>query len=202
MEFIESEQLELKATTAELKEAVIAVAAILNKHQNGELYFGIKNNGEINGQQVTDKTLRYVAQTISDNIEPKIFPIIENVVIEDKQCIYVKFWGKEIPYYAYGRAYIRVSDQDRQLSAKEIENLILEKNREKMRWDNQICEEMTFKDIDKKRVIDFAKMAEQKFVSVENVLQTLEVMKGNKFLNSAIVFFDKSPRKKLFNFRN
>jgi len=36
----ESETLELKRSTSELKEAVISIVSILNKHQNGELYFG------------------------------------------------------------------------------------------------------------------------------------------------------------------
>ncbi|MFA5863150.1 MAG: RNA-binding domain-containing protein [Phycisphaerae bacterium] len=41
----ESEILELKKSTAELKEAVISIGAILNKHQGGLLYFGVKNDG-------------------------------------------------------------------------------------------------------------------------------------------------------------
>ena len=43
--FEESVILELKRSTSELKEALISIAAILNKHQRGELYFGIKNDG-------------------------------------------------------------------------------------------------------------------------------------------------------------
>ena len=37
MRFKESETLELKRSTSELKEAVISIASILNKHQKGEL---------------------------------------------------------------------------------------------------------------------------------------------------------------------
>ena len=68
MKVKESEILELKKSTSELKEAIISIVAILNKHGKGELYFGIKNNGEVVGQDVSDKTLRNVGQTISDNI--------------------------------------------------------------------------------------------------------------------------------------
>jgi len=35
----ESEILELKKSTSELKEAIISVSSILNKHQKGEIYF-------------------------------------------------------------------------------------------------------------------------------------------------------------------
>jgi len=37
MRFEESEILELKRSTSELKEALISIAAILNNHQRGEL---------------------------------------------------------------------------------------------------------------------------------------------------------------------
>lgn len=40
---METETLEYKKTTGEMKEAVISIASILNKHQKGELYFGINN---------------------------------------------------------------------------------------------------------------------------------------------------------------
>ena len=39
----ESEIFEFKKTTAELKEGVISIVAILNKHGSGELYFGVSN---------------------------------------------------------------------------------------------------------------------------------------------------------------
>lgn len=45
-------------TTGELKETIISIASILNNHQNGKLYFGIKDNGDIIGQEVSGKTLR------------------------------------------------------------------------------------------------------------------------------------------------
>src|SRR3989338_9049977 len=100
MEFKESETIELKTSTAELEEAIIAICAIFNKYKKGELYFGIKNNGIAVGQDISDKTLRDISKTISDNIEPKIFPIVKEVEIDNKKCIHVIFEGYEIPYFA------------------------------------------------------------------------------------------------------
>ena len=129
----ESETLEFKKSTSELKEGVISIAAILNKHQKGRLYFGIKNDGTVIGQEISEKTLRDISKSISDKIEPKIYPEINKVDIAGKSCIEVQFHGSIVPYYAFGRAYIRVSDEDRQLSAKEIERLILKKNRDRIK---------------------------------------------------------------------
>ncbi|HJX50466.1 MAG TPA: ATP-binding protein, partial [Candidatus Nanoarchaeia archaeon] len=155
----ESENLELKKSTSELKEAIISIAAILNKHKKGEVFFGISNQGEILGQTVSDATLREISKAISDFIEPKIFPKIEQVVIEDKTCIRVEFEGKEIPYFAYGRVCIRTGTENKQISAKELENIILHKNKENLRWDNQLCEKATLKDIDEKTVRGFIRLA-------------------------------------------
>ena len=95
------------------KGAICSIVSIFNKHGGGKLYFGIKNNGEIVGQTVNEKILCDIADAISNHIEPKIFPVIDKVKIENKLCIYLRFDGVDIPYYAYGRAYIRVSDADK-----------------------------------------------------------------------------------------
>src|SRR3989338_5352017 len=98
----ESETLELKKSTSELKEAIISIAAMLNKHQKGELYFVIRNDGEAIGQQVTENTSRGISQAISEHIEPKIFPKINKILIEGSSCVKVESDGSEKPYFAYG----------------------------------------------------------------------------------------------------
>ena len=64
----ETETLEFKKTTGELKEGVVSIAAILNKHQKGELYFGIKPDGTPIGQQISEKTLRHNAPYFAYNV--------------------------------------------------------------------------------------------------------------------------------------
>ncbi len=44
---IESELLEFKESTAELHQAIESIVSMLNKHGYGELYFGVKDNGDI-----------------------------------------------------------------------------------------------------------------------------------------------------------
>ena len=128
--FLENEVIEFKKTTGELKEGIISIVSILNKHQGGKLYFGIKDNGEIIGQDVSSKTIREVSKAISENIEPKIYPIVNKIMLDDKECILVEFEGDDIPYLAYGRAYMRVGDEDRQLSMGEIRKIILKDENE------------------------------------------------------------------------
>lgn len=64
MIYQESEILELKKSISELKEGVVSIVSILNKHRKGTLYFGIKDNGEVLGQEVTNQTIRNVTKII------------------------------------------------------------------------------------------------------------------------------------------
>ena len=116
----EDERTELKKSTSELKEAIVSIVAILNKHGKGKIYFGIKDNGDVIGQQVTNETIRNVSKQIAENIEPRIYPTVSKIELEKRDCILVEFEGEDIPYFAYGRAYMRVGDEDRQLTQKEI----------------------------------------------------------------------------------
>jgi ATP-dependent DNA helicase RecG len=94
----ENEKLEFKRSTAELKEGVTSMAAILNKHGGGELYFGVRSDGTAMGMDISEKTLRDISQGIANGLEPKIYPQISEVYIDDKPCICVAFAGEEPPY--------------------------------------------------------------------------------------------------------
>lgn len=49
---METELVEFKKTTGELKEGIVSLASMLNKNGKGTLYFGIRNDGEILDQQI------------------------------------------------------------------------------------------------------------------------------------------------------
>ncbi len=197
---IESERIELKKSTSELKEGVISITSILNKHQRGRLYFGIANSGKVVGQTVTENSLREVSRAISENIEPKIYPEVRKEKIEEKECIVVDFKGGNTPYFAYGRVYMRIADEDRPMSARELEKMILSKNKEQLRWDNQICKSATIDDIDNAAIKQFLAAAKEENrikISDSNkvlVLKRLKVMSGNNLTNAGVLLFGKKPR--------
>ena len=192
--FKETETLELKKSTSELKEAIISIAAILNKHRKGEIYFGIKNDGTVIGQDIGEQTLRDVSKTMSDNIEPRIYPEISRIASDDKDCIHVVFQGSESPYFAYGRAYMRVGDEDRKLSAKELENLFLMKNESSLRWDDkyssagvsEIDEALLNKYVERGRS---AGRINFDYNDVKTTLRKLKLIADNRILNAAEVLF-------------
>ena len=111
-----------------------------------------------------------------------------------KSCIKVRFKGNDIPYFAYGRAYIRVADEDRQLSAKELEGLILRKNKDKLRWDTEVCKEAKITDISATKVKSFLKGSGLKYDTVHNALEKLKLMSDGKLLNTAAILFARKPQ--------
>jgi hypothetical protein len=64
MEKRESETIEFKKSTSELKEEVISLASMLNKNGWCILYFGVKNDGTIVGQQIGKDTTSDISKAI------------------------------------------------------------------------------------------------------------------------------------------
>lgn len=194
MKFKESEILELKKSTAELKEAVISITAILNKHRRGKLYFGIKNDGQTLGQTVSEQTIRDVSRAVSEGIEPHVYPKIRRVKLNGKDCVAVDFSGEETPYLAFGRAYVRVGDENKQLSAKELEKMFLVRNQDISRWEAEasneklsgVNEKMLKKFVQK---ANFAGRIDFKFASAKSTLNKLGLIKDNRLLKAAEVLF-------------
>lgn len=121
----ETELIEFKKTTGELKEGIISLASMLNKNGKGVLYFGVRNDGEIVGQQVGDRTMREISQGIANAIKPQIIPTIVMELCDDKNVIKVTVTGDERPYSAYGKYYMRSADEDREISPQQLRNLML-----------------------------------------------------------------------------
>jgi len=187
----ETETTEFKKSFAELKAGLVSIAAILNKHGAGELWFGVRNDGKAVGLDASEKSLRDPSQSIAAHIEPRIYPHVGIEVLDGAKCIKVSISGKDAPYFAHGRAYMRVADEDRQLSAKELENLILVKNREALCWDREISS-FTLADTDESRLKHFVERAGLVWDAPSNVLEKLNLIKDGRLLNAAFLFFAKT----------
>ena len=123
----ETENIEFKKSTGEMKEGIISLCSMLNKHNNGILYFGVKNDGEIIGQNIGDNTLRDISQAIAVHIKPQVIPTISLELLDDKNVIKVSAEGSDTPYSAYGKYYIRSADEDRELSPDQLRKIMQEK---------------------------------------------------------------------------
>ena len=123
----ETETIEFKESTGEIHQAIESIAAILNKHSRGELYFGIKDDGSLKGQVVKDSTIKTISDTILRDIEPRITPTIKRQSYENINYIKVSFYGMQKPYSAFGKFLVRVGTQNRQITRDELRRLIKKK---------------------------------------------------------------------------
>ena len=139
---MESETLEFKKSTGEIKEAMISIVSILNKHGIGTLYFGVKPNGEVIGQNVSESSLRDVSGTVYESIKPQIYPAIDDVELDHKHMIKVEFSGENAPYSAYGRYYLRTADEDREVSTDELKTFF-NANKYRGKWEREESEALS-----------------------------------------------------------
>ena len=190
----ENEEIEYKETTGEIREGVISLVSMLNKTKKATLYFGIKNNRKIMGQQMGPNTLRDVTRAISENVEPKIYPKVEQIKLNNRDCIIVESIGEDRPYFAYGRAYMRVGDEDRQISQKELKKLFIKTERESNKWEEQISEKSldTINENTLKRFIEKGKKKGRIAFDYTNKLEVLRKLKlldeNDNLLNARIYF--------------
>lgn len=189
----ETEELEFKRSTGEVHDAMKDVVAILNKHEKGILYFGVAPNGDVKGLQVAESTLRDVSRVVFESIKPQIYPQIQKITIDGCDIIEVKFSGKNKPYSAYGKYYIRVADESRELTPAELKEMMLSSEYSE-RWE-QFETEYTIKDVDEAALKDFynratacGRLPDEGF-DVEKLLNKLSLLKGGKLNNAGYVLF-------------
>src|SRR3989338_8330639 len=186
------ETIEFKKSTAEVKVGVVSIVAMLNKYGRGEVYFGIDDHGKVLGQTIGRTTMKDVTQAAVDNTEPKVYPKVEVRQIEGKDCIVMEAHGSNSPYFAYGRAYIRVGESDKAMSPQEIELRIL--NRKKLLWEKEVSEK-TLADVNEEVVKEFmrkaktAKRIDFDFVGVKSTLHKLHLLHKNQLTHAAEVLF-------------
>ena len=120
----ETETVEFKSTLAELKQGLISLVAMLNKHGEASLWFGVASNALVKGLTINEKTLRDVSQSIAAHIEPRIYPEITEKKLSNKTCLLVQAQGHQKPYLAIHT-----------LNEKKIRQYL---NRAGLPWDNTI----------------------------------------------------------------
>ena len=192
----ESETVELKTSLAELKQGLTSLVAMLNKHGQADLWFGVSPGGKAVGLTVTEKTLRDVSQALAAHIEPRLYPEITSVDAAGKTCLRIQATGHQKPYFAYGRAYMRVADEDRQMSARELESLILSRNSAALRWDNEPST-TALAELSETKIRRFVERAGLPWgndaQSTANALTKLGLVQDGQLLNAARLFFAQQP---------
>ncbi len=190
----ETEQIEYKKTTSELKEGVTSIAVILNKHGKGTWYFGVKNNEDVIGQEVNDETLRSVSKAIGNYLRPAIYPVVEKDVYEGRTVVKVDFEGNQQPYLAHNIPRIRVADEDLVMEQPMYEAMLRKRDNISYSWENQRSK-YTIADIDQEAFKSYLQKAHRvgriSFNSEDpaEVLPRLGLAENGTLLNAGAALF-------------
>ncbi|MCF0116699.1 MAG: putative DNA binding domain-containing protein, partial [Bacilli bacterium] len=118
----ENENIEFKESLSQLDKGLKSLTAMLNRSNNGILYFGVKDDGTVCGCDVGEKTFQDIRQRASELVQPKIVLNIKKETLEDKTIVIVCADGVDIPYSCDGRYYIRNVASD-----EKVDNYLLRK---------------------------------------------------------------------------
>lgn len=201
----ESEKLEFKKSVGEWKEVAETVSAFANT-KGGRIIIGVTSSGQPEGIEIGKDTIEDLTNKISQNTDPKVHPSITTQKIEGKKIIVIGVKeSSDHLVLAFGKPYKRVGKSTFKMSKDEYERLILEKHKEKIQFDKQICKDTDLEDINKKKVEEFLKQRATKLkveiprVSIRDVLsktiKALKLVNGKlKPTNAGILFFGKNPQ--------
>jgi ATP-dependent DNA helicase RecG len=196
----ESETLEFKRSTGELREAMQTLCAFANG-SGGIVLIGVRSDGKIIGQQVTEQTLHDIAAA-RDRFEPPIDVAIERIEVASGRAVLVLIvagTSDSVPCACDGRAFERIGNTTRRMSQERFEALLLDRAHSRRRWENQIADEITFKDIDREevsRIIEAARSTGRLVGpvgrSLPDLLDRLGVRRKGRLLRAAVVLFGKT----------
>lgn len=198
----ERENVELKSSLSLINEIIEAISAFANTG-GGKIIIGIDNAGRIIGVQIGKGTIEALTNRIAQNTDPKIHPKITVEEIDKKKIIIIEIKESlDKLVLAFGRPFKRVGKSTVKMSKDDYESLILEKHKEKLQFDKQICEDAKLEDIDKKKVKVYLKLREKNRnisskikMPLNQFLINIKAAINKKPTNAGILFFGKNPLK-------
>lgn len=195
----ESQTVEFKASTAQLQGVVDTLCAFLNG-QGGTVLIGIKNSGEIVGQNVTDNTKQEIARELI-KLEPAAKVDVHYIPIKANKKV-ITFQvnaGNHAPYVHDGRPYQRNESSTHRMSQHHYKQLLVERGQLNHAWDDYPAPHYDINSLDHEEIrntirdgINENRIAAEVFsYSIEKMLHYLKLTKNGKITNAAVVLYAK-----------
>ena len=197
----ESETLEFKTSTAKIKAAFETLCAFLNTH-NGTVLIGVKDDGRIVGQQVTDQTNLEISNMIS-KLEPPTKVGVDYIIIDDSKFV-VELTARSnselAPYVLDGKPFWRIGSSTKPMPQQHYQQILLEKSQKSKPWDSEITHELTISDLDTDLLIKTLNNGIKRgrikpalaTTNPKNALQALTLLKKGCLTNAAGILFCKN----------
>jgi ATP-dependent DNA helicase RecG len=200
----EGETVEFKRSVAELEQVVETVAALANT-RGGLVLIGIGPTGEVVGVDVGQVTGERIANRITGNTDPVIYPSVKVMEVDSRKVFAITVAESDNkPHLASGRAFKRVGATTVQMRRNEYERLLL--LRRQSPFDRREAPGAVLDDIDEDKVRWYLeRAARERHIPVDPAQPIVENLKrldlaserdGRLTLTvAALLFFGKQPRR-------
>lgn len=199
----ESDRVEFKGSSGQRTSAAKAVCAMLNG-LGGFVIFGVKDKGQIMGQQVVAKTLEDLSNELR-KIEPPAFPDIETINLKaGKALIVLSVAGGSGPHTYDGRPYLRSGPTTIVMPREEYNRRLIERLHATQRWENEpVPQGISIDDLDTGEIqrtfdnaIRLGRLESNNRQDATSILRGLELVHDGKLLNAAVALYGKTDRLK------
>jgi ATP-dependent DNA helicase RecG len=200
----ESETVEWKQSTGEIQEILETAGAFANT-TGGTLIIGVARTGGISGVTLGKNTLEALANSIQQQTDPKVFPVISTTEIDGKTVIGLQVSASPIkPVLVQGRGFKRIGRSNHMLSSSELTRLFFESW--EVSWDAGPIAETTSADLQEESIRRFLRQAQRERNMIINVdaplnevLEKLELLYQKQLSRAAVLLFGKRPQKFLLS---
>lgn len=150
----EGNNLEFKESTGQLDRSMETLCAFLNG-EGGTILYGVKDDGRIIGQAISDSTKRSIAEAIN-RIEPFVDLEVSYTTIPDTEKYVITIFAEKQhfmrPFTYKGRAYQRIESTTTVMPQERYNHLLLERGG-KYGWEAMINPDLKIADLDENAII-------------------------------------------------
>lgn len=196
----ESKNLEFKKSTSLLKQVAETLCGFLNGN-GGIALIGVKNNGELIGQDVTDQTRLEIANLLH-KFEPTAPIHIHYIKLpgETKYVIVLEAIAnrQNIPYTFNGRPYQRTESETSIMPQSRYQQLIIERLHANYSWEKLPASNYSIEQLDQNQILRVIRLGIEAgrlpeaaaHDSIKDALLRLELFENNNgLINAAIILF-------------
>lgn len=194
----ESETVEFKKSSGQLKKACETLCAFLNT-SGGQVFIGVTQDGRIVGQTVSDTTQQDIANEIK-KIEPSV-PIISEYISVGKSGLRLIVLeavpsAEHRPYVFDGKPFMRRGTSTQRMPQGQYQQQLLNRTSNSRRWETAVATNVRLEELDKEQVLRTARqgisagrLPETTVLESDDILERLSILVDGKLLNAAVVLF-------------
>jgi len=188
LEKVENTHVEFKSNS---KSTFLKTVSAFANYFNGDIYFGIEDDGEVSGIEDINNEKLAIENAINDGIKPRPKFTLKVIELDKKEVINLKvFKGSKPPYMFKNKSYQRQDTSTIPVDEVAFQQLYLEGSNLSFDELETECTELNFSILENnlKNVIGIVKIT-------DDLLRTMGLLKGEIYTNAGKLFSDSNNYK-------